>query len=60
MPKTRVEFWRRKFVANVARDERVLEALSRLGWVTTVIWECETRDIQVLTNRLKRFFGVDE
>lgn len=42
-PKTRVNFWASKFVANIARDERAIEELQRLGWRVAVIWECETR-----------------
>jgi DNA mismatch endonuclease (patch repair protein) len=42
-PKSRVAFWKRKFAENVARDERVWDALLRLGWSVLVVWECETR-----------------
>jgi DNA mismatch endonuclease, patch repair protein len=44
MPKTRPEFWQRKFRGNVERDLRVCEQLKRLGWRTLVVWECETED----------------
>jgi DNA mismatch endonuclease (patch repair protein) len=52
MPKTRVEFWRDKFAANVERDQRVSENLRKLGWRVEVIWECETLDSQHLIDRL--------
>jgi DNA mismatch endonuclease, patch repair protein len=42
MPKTRSEFWQRKFQGNVERDCRNCEQLAKLGWRTLVIWECET------------------
>ena len=40
-PKTRVEFWSRKFAENVARDKKTEQALKKLGWRVIVIWECE-------------------
>lgn len=44
MPKTRPEFWQRKFQGNVERDYRTCEQLERLGWRTLIIWECETEE----------------
>lgn len=52
MPKSRTAFWKEKFVANVARDENNLKALSDLGWRTMVVWECETWDQKKLSKRL--------
>lgn len=43
-PKRNRDFWVAKFAANVARDARALAALQDLGYVTVVIWECETKD----------------
>ena len=40
-PKTRVEFWSRKFEVNVERDRRVTDELKALGWRVLVAWECE-------------------
>lgn len=42
-PKTRVEFWEKKFADNVARDKRNETLLKEAGWKVVVIWECETR-----------------
>ena len=42
-PKTRIDFWQKKFADNIERDSRVKEQLSRTGWRTLVIWECATR-----------------
>lgn len=41
-PSSNVEFWATKFEANVRRDKDVIEALKALGWVSLVVWECET------------------
>lgn len=40
-PKTRADFWQRKFSANVARDRRNLDALTAAGWKPVIVWECE-------------------
>ncbi|MEM6279301.1 MAG: DNA mismatch endonuclease Vsr [Verrucomicrobiota bacterium] len=42
-PKTRVEFWEKKFAENVARDKRNDVLLKEAGWQVVVVWECETR-----------------
>lgn len=36
------EFWEAKFVANVERDRRAVDALRERGYRVVVIWECET------------------
>lgn len=52
-PKTRVRFWTDKFSANVARDRRVVRKLRSQGWHVVVVWECELRDIDALSERLE-------
>lgn len=39
-PKSRLDFWKPKFEANVARDARDQAALREQGWTVIVIWEC--------------------
>ncbi|MGB3747787.1 MAG: DNA mismatch endonuclease Vsr [Rhodanobacter sp.] len=51
-PKTRPDFWARKFQANVERDRRAMENLGQMGWRTVVVWECETREPETLRNLL--------
>lgn len=50
-PKTRVDFWHRKFQANVARDAKVRRRLRREGWHIVVIWECQIPRIEELKKR---------
>lgn len=57
-PKSNVEFWLSKFAANVARDERVNGQLVGSGWDVLVLWECETRDANLIANRLRAFLGA--
>jgi DNA mismatch endonuclease (patch repair protein) len=41
IPKSRSKFWREKLQGNKARDVRNDAALSNLGWMLVVVWECE-------------------
>lgn len=54
-PATRPDFWRAKFARNVERDRRAVRALRRDGWRVLVVWECQTRDVERLRERLARF-----
>ena len=54
-PKTRTSFWEDKFRKNVVRDRATLVDLNGLGWSTMVVWECETRDLEMLAPRLVEF-----
>lgn len=40
MPKTRVDFWQKKFDTNTARDKTVKDELEIRGIKRLVIWEC--------------------
>jgi DNA mismatch endonuclease (patch repair protein) len=53
-PKSNIEFWKKKFTRNVERDTEVTRSLRAAGWKQLVIWECEIRDLEGLTRRLKR------
>lgn len=57
MPKTRIDFWRDKFEANVARDRRNVEALKAAGWTVLTVWECETRSSVSLVEQLNKQLG---
>ena len=54
-PKTRLDYWLPKLRRNVARDEKVRAGLEAAGWSTQVLWECETRDPDLLRGRLQAF-----
>lgn len=51
-PRTRAEFWQSKFHRNVARDAAATQALQVLGWRVIVIWECETREVDPLSESI--------
>jgi DNA mismatch endonuclease (patch repair protein) len=56
VPTTRREFWIAKFARNKERDVRLLRAAIDAGWECLVVWECETRALE-LADRLRSFIG---
>jgi DNA mismatch endonuclease (patch repair protein) len=57
-PKTRPEFWQKKFDQNIKRDKTVHKALKRAGWRVIVVWECEVERLSKLTVRLTKLLGA--
>lgn len=53
-PKSNILFWENKFRENIARDACQVQHLTALGWYALIIWECETRNLEVLAERLRR------
>ena len=60
VPKTNAVFWQTKRQSNVDRDMRDQAALAALGWQVLIVWECETRDVGALGERLSKFLSRDE
>ncbi|WP_298337648.1 very short patch repair endonuclease [uncultured Erythrobacter sp.] len=56
MPSTRRELWESKFACTVERDAEQTAVLRAAGWQPEVIWECETRDAEMLSKRLCDIF----
>lgn len=44
LPKSRLDFWLPKLDGNKARDIEKRKSLTRMGWKSLVIWECELSD----------------
>ena len=42
-PKTRADFWDKKFSGTIERDRVKSEHLKQAGWRVFVVWECELR-----------------
>lgn len=40
IPKQNSAFWRDKFAANKARDQKNARSLRRAGWSVVTVWEC--------------------
>src|SRR3954464_13721261 len=54
-PKSNREYWVPKLERNKTRDGRDIETLKIGGWQCLVIWECETRNEELLKKRLTAF-----
>ena len=46
MPKTNIEFWKRKLDTNIKRDKNVRKELERLRIKQIVIWECTIKNMK--------------
>lgn len=49
-PSTNEEYWHKKIDRNVERDKEDQQALEELGWQLLVIWECQLKRKNALTN----------
>ena len=45
-PKSRVEFWQKKFDANIKRDEYVRKELMRKKVKVVIVWECTIKNMK--------------
>lgn len=55
LPSSNKAFWEEKIGKNMARDRRTREELFHEGWKVLTVWQCETKDEDVLRERLVRF-----
>ena len=56
-PKTRKEFWNKKFKENIKRDLEIQDKIKNLDWRSVVIWECETKNIENLKEKIIDVFN---
>jgi DNA mismatch endonuclease, patch repair protein len=55
VPATRRSYWLPKLRRNRERDQQASRAIRRAGWRMLVIWECQTRNLEKLAKRLRKF-----
>lgn len=55
VPKSNVRYWRSKLTGNVNRDRANRRELRALSWDVLVIWECQTKNGERLSDRIFRF-----
>ena len=58
LPTSNVAFWEGKIHGNKKRDARVTQQLESEGWTVLTIWQCETKDVAELEQRLVRFLAL--
>jgi DNA mismatch endonuclease (patch repair protein) len=54
-PVTNSEYWYAKRQRNAERDRGHIKALRKEGWDVLVLWECWTKDIDIVRKRLRVF-----
>jgi DNA mismatch endonuclease, patch repair protein len=54
-PKSRVEFWEKKFEQNIDAHDKAMRELGQMGWRVLVIWECELVNLDKVKQRLTHF-----
>jgi DNA mismatch endonuclease (patch repair protein) len=59
IPKTRQEYWIPKLDGNRKRDRRTVQLLKKQGWDVLVVWECETRNAELMKKRLMQFLSKE-
>ena len=57
-PTSRMDFWLPKLQSNRDRDRRCKAQLRAMNWRVLTIWECEARDVEKLSQRLKQYFDI--
>lgn len=43
MPKSNVDYWKKKLYKNKERDEQNQKELKEMGWNVIIIWECQLK-----------------
>ncbi len=56
-PKIRQEFWNKKFTENIKRDSEIQDKIKNLDWRSVVIWECETKNMENLREKIIDVFS---
>jgi DNA mismatch endonuclease (patch repair protein) len=61
-PKSRLDFWLKKFEQNVARDRLVTRTLRKLGWKVIRVWECDLakKRLRQTVGRIARALAAGE
>ena len=57
-PKSRLDFWVPKLEGNKARDRKNRLELTRAGWKSLVVWECQVHDGPRLAARMREFLNA--
>ncbi|MBP5955504.1 DNA mismatch endonuclease Vsr [Pseudomonas anatoliensis] len=59
-PKSRLDFWLPKLARNVERDLNAQQTLLSLGWRVLIVWECDTKNREVLRTEIQKAFGLND
>ena len=54
-PENNRDYWEAKLEGNKMRDAENIKKLLSMGYRCLIVWECETKDVEQLAERLKSF-----
>ncbi|WP_416899262.1 MAG: very short patch repair endonuclease [Minwuia sp.] len=57
VPQSRLEYWEPKLIRNRERDRKNIESLETRGWRILTVWECQTKDLNSLSEKLLKFLS---
>lgn len=60
MPKSRIEFWQKKFDANVKRDYAVRMELQDKGIKCLIVWECTVKSMKKTQDNCEKYLKMTE
>jgi len=55
LPKSNLEYWKPKLKRNKKRDLANQDKLGSKGWAALVVWQCELKDLEILSTRIAEF-----
>ncbi len=58
-PKSNQGYWIPKIERNRQRDANNFAALQAMGWKVLVIWECEIKDMSLLSKKFQHFLSTN-
>ena len=58
LPGTRLDYWKPKLNGNQVRDARNLRLLRKAGWKCLVVWECQTKKAEKLSQMVTKFLNA--
>lgn len=60
MPRSRLDFWLPKLESNKKRDRINKTTLTKTGWEVLTLWECELKDPDRVSRRIRSFLEGTE
>ena len=56
-PKSNLDYWDGKLKNNVERDKLNQKEITAMGWRSIILWECETKYLEMLQRKLETYFN---
>jgi len=53
-PRTNKSYWQSKLQKNIERQDKAFRELKKDNWNIVTVWECETKDQNLLNNKLRK------